>query len=385
MVVGGGPAGLATAIALVQSGRRVLVCEKRLFPVDKVCGEGIMPVGLHHLEQLGVRELIRDHAPFEGIHYYLQELEARGSFREGCGWGVRRTELSRALLEKARSLPGLTVLEKTGVKSLQRHSDGLKVGLAEGEVRARLVVGADGLNSSVRRWSGLQKEGARWFRWGASGHFDIAPWNSRVEVHWGESREAYVAPLSAHRIGVAFCWDRRRYPRVAGKQQLLESMLEAFPRLSERLRGRQASFRGLGPLQRRTRKVYAPGVALVGDAAGYLDAITGEGLSLAFGQALALARCVTEPLKNGLPLGPALRNYAVLHRQMVRPYYLVTTAVLWLTRSHRLARCVLPALAAEPDLFGLLLSANQGLVGVRPLLPGLIRLVGRVVGGIVAR
>ncbi|MCC5691560.1 hypothetical protein, partial [Klebsiella pneumoniae] len=142
-----------------------------------------------------------------------------------------------------------------------------------------MLVAADGLHSPLRRAAGLDVESAGPRRFGLRQHFRVAPWGARVEVHFAGGVEAYVTPAGAQRVGVAFLWEDGAVERVR-----FDALLARFPALAERLAGAapDSAPRGAGPLLRRVRGRVADRFALVGDAAGYVDAVTGEGLSLAF-------------------------------------------------------------------------------------------------------
>jgi flavin-dependent dehydrogenase len=210
-------------------------------------------------------------------------------------------------------------------------------------------------------------------------HLRIAPWSEYVEVHWKDGLEAYVTPCANELVGVAFLWDRARYPNVGGGDALFTSLLRAFPGLQVRLDGACTCdmVRAVGPLHRATNAPVADGVLLVGDAAGYLDAITGEGISLATAQALCLEQTVvpllqSQNMRETVPKARELMSYAQAHRDIVKPYYQVTQLVLFLSRHPRLAERVVKSLAQQPDMFQHMLSANMGLTPVRSI--GLFRI-----------
>jgi flavin-dependent dehydrogenase len=336
VIIGGGPAGLATAIYAAFQGLSAAVLERRRFPLDKPCGEGLMPGGVHLLGAMGAR-LERSH-PFEGIRYVDGNRVAEARFRDGHGLGVRRTELSRALHERAREL-GVEVREETRVEAVVQWRDGATVAFAEGSIDAKWVVVADGLGSLV---PGTPRGGLR--RYGFRRHYRLSPWSSFVEVHWGEGAEAYVTPVSEDEVGVAVLWHERA--------PSWEAMLSRFEQLDERLRGAEAisSIQGAGPFRRRPSRVTAGRIALVGDASGYVDAITGEGIAIAFECASELA----SSLKEG-----GLASYERAHRRVMRRYRGTTEVVLALAAFPWLRRGVVSALAGRSVLFESLLGFAQ--------------------------
>jgi len=373
LIVGGGPAGLAAAIVLARTGVRTLLCEKKVFPVDKACGEGIMPTGVAHLGHLGVTQHLaaEDIYPFVGVRYSTPTGQSTAAaFAEGPGWGIRRRVLSAALLRRAGELDCLEVRQETAAKAVGRTRDHIIIKVGNQTVRTRLLVGADGLNSAVRRWAGLQKRPSHFSllpsprRWGGRQHFHVMPWSDYVEVYWGKGIEAYVTPCSRRQVGVAFLWDPSRYGRIQGGPGFFDSLLDSFPRLRSRLNGADPADepRSIGPLYRPALSPIADGVLLIGDAAGYLDAITGEGISLALAQALALETIAPRLQQgSGLPDTLQLAAYAQAYRAIVRPYYQVTWLALLLSRHPALAQGVIGALSRQPELFRYLLSANMGL------------------------
>jgi flavin-dependent dehydrogenase len=368
LIVGAGPAGLSAGIVLAQHGLRTLVCEQQSFPVDKACGEGVMPTGLVHLERLGVKQHLAANAihPFVGIRYHSPRGRvAAARFAEGPGWGIRRTNLSAALLRRAHELDHLEVREAARVERIERAAQHISVQIGGERILTRLLIGADGLNSRVRRWAGLERRLRSHQRWGVRQHFAIAPWSEYVEVHWADGVEAYVTPCGDEQVGIAFLWDRTRFDAIRGGAALFASLMQSFPKLRVRLDGAPAcdTPRAIGPLHRSAASPVGDGVLLIGDAAGYLDAITGEGISLATAQALCLENTVVPILRSrdSLPGVRDLAPYARAYRSIVTPYYQMTRLVLCLSRHATLAEAMIGLLARPSGLFQSMLSANMGL------------------------
>ena len=368
LIAGGGPAGLATGIVLARAGLRTLICEKASFPVDKACGEGVMPTGWSYIQQLGADRFLDggNCTPIVGIRYVAPSGRvAAAPFAEGAGRGIRRAALSAALWRLARTLPTLRIEQQTPAEPLARSEGRVLVRAGRRRVSARLLVGADGRHSRVRRWAGHDGAPAHRPRWGVRRHFRLPPWNDTVDVHWSqEGVEAYVTPCGDQQVNVAFLWDKARCRRVRGGDQLFPSLLAAFPRLKARLNDAPplSAVRAAGPLEQPARLTVADNVLLIGDAAGYLDAITGEGISLALAAALSLEGTVAPLLRRKeTPLASDLAAYERRHQALYRPYHRLTTLALWLSRFPRLAEWSVRALAHEPDAFQSLLSANMGL------------------------
>lgn len=368
LVVGGGPAGMAAGIAFGRAGLRTLVCERGPLPADKPCGEGVMPTGLQYLERLGVSAYLNQNhtRPFTGVHYLSTAgVGASARFAEGPGQGIRRTELSRAFCERARKIDGLEVHPRTPVTLGACGPDGAEAWLDGRRVTARLIVGADGFRSEVRRWAGLQGVCPRRRRFAVQQHFRCQPWSEYVEVHWAEDAEVYVTPCGREEVGVAVLWAAEKKKSVGG-QRLMASMLSRFPRLSASLQGAEpsAEARAIGPMHQVARSPVSDGVALVGDASGYLDAITGEGISLALAQVQALYDSIGSRMlsNNSAPSARELQGYSRRISGMVRQHQRITRLVLFLSRNPRLAERAIRGLARQPELFRWLLSANMGAV-----------------------
>ncbi len=338
LVVGGGPAGLATAIRARQRGFEVRVVDRARPPVDKACGEGLMPDGVARLRQLGVDPQAWEHRSFRGIRYLDGQIVAEAVFPAEPGLGVRRTHLHRALAARAEAL-GAEIL--WGVRAETLHRRGVMT--SRGLLEADWVVAADGLHSRLRRWAGLAGRPARRPRFGIRRHYTVAPWSDHVEVHWAEGAEAYVTPVGPREVGVALLW--------SGGKARFDTLLDRFPSLRQRLASAPAASRdrGAGPLHQRVRGVERGRLALVGDAAGYLDAITGEGLALAFHQAFALV----EALERG-----DLGRYARACRRLRRLPDALTRLLLLAERHPRLRARAMRALAADPALFARLLALH---------------------------
>ncbi|MFH5821544.1 NAD(P)/FAD-dependent oxidoreductase [Georgenia sp. AZ-5] len=325
LVAGGGPAGLATALHAARVGLSVRVREPRDGVVDKACGEGLMPGAVARLARLGVDPAGR---ALRGIRYLAGPARAEALFPGPPGRGVRRTVLHDAL--RAAALDAGVVVERRAVRDVVQGADRVVV---DG-TPARYVVAADGLHSPVRRSLGLEAGTRGRQRYGLRRHVGVAPWTDLVEVHWSAHAEAYVTPVGPGEVGVAILTSVRRP---------YEEQLAAFPALRERLRGEATStVRGAGPLRQRTTRRVAGRVLLVGDAAGYVDALTGEGLSLALAQAEAAVAAV----RAGRP-----ERYEADWRRVVRRYRLLTEALLAAAAVPPARRALVPAARALPVLF----------------------------------
>ncbi|WP_274564638.1 NAD(P)/FAD-dependent oxidoreductase [Streptomyces spiramyceticus] len=333
LVAGGGPAGLATAIHAASAGMEAVVIEQRSTPVDKACGEGIMPGGVLALDALGIRVGGR---ALRGIRYVDGRYCAEAPFRDGSGLGVRRTELHAALARRAAELGVRVVTGRVG--DVRQSTDTVSAG----GLQARWLAAADGLHSPLRHSLGLDLPNRRPRRYGLRRHYRVDPWTEFVEVHWSPFGEAYVTPVGEGLVGVAVLSTMRRG---------YDAHLAHFPRLLQLLDGPTATpVRGAGPLRQRARRRTAGRVLLVGDAAGYTDALTGEGLALAMASAEAAVRC----LRSGRP-----QAYEGCWRRLSRRHRLLTEGLVRLSSHAAAARLVVPAAARLPSAFAAAVHALQ--------------------------
>ncbi|OBK01193.1 monooxygenase [Mycolicibacterium fortuitum] len=331
LVAGGGPAGLATAVHAARAGLEAVVVERRCGPIDKACGEGLMPHSVRQLQRLGARPEGRE---FRGIRYLDGRHTAEARFRDGAGYGVRRTVLHAALSQAASDAGVRVVHGEVGPVTQDSTS------VSAAGFRARYLAAADGLHSPIRRSLGLSGGEGRRRRWGIRRHFQIAPWSDCVEVYWGSDAEAYVTPVGENCVGVAILTSAR-----GG----FDERLAAFPLLAERIHGLEHGHdRAAGPLRQKVRHRSAGRVLLVGDAAGYVDALTGEGMGLAFGAAELLVRCVRADQPG---------DYDRQWRALTRRYRLLTAALLHGSGFGPVRACITPASAALPSVFARVVNA----------------------------
>jgi flavin-dependent dehydrogenase len=323
LIVGGGPGGLATALHARAKGLSVIVAEPREGPIDKACGEGLMPGGLAELAALGVDPA---GVPFRGITYSDGKRRAQACFRDGMGRGIRRTTLHAALAARAKEVDTEWVSAK--VVSVAQDADGVT---AAG-IRARYLVGADGLHSAVRRSVGIDSVVGSPRRVGLRKHFQVPVWSDFVEVHWSPFGEAYVTPVEPDLVGVAILSTNR-------------ADLSCFPWLEARLRGASSTKeRGCGPLRQVVSRRVAGRVLLVGDAAGYEDALTGEGMSLAVKQAAAAVAAIAADR-------PA--DYEKDWHRITRRYRLLTRGLVLATATRFGKQAIVAGAAAIPPAFAL--------------------------------
>ncbi|MFD5764779.1 NAD(P)/FAD-dependent oxidoreductase [Streptomyces sp. NPDC127049] len=334
IVVGGGPAGLATALYAARAGLDTVVAERRRAPVDKACGEGLMPGAVRALTALGLD--VPGH-PITGIRYAQGSRQVHAAFRHGPGLGVRRTDL-HDLLHRAVLAAGVPVLP---LRVGEVRQDPTGVALPGAGLRGRWLVAADGLHSPIRRSLGLGLASRGRPRFGLRRHYAVAPWSSYVEVHCEARGEAYVTPLGHRLVGVALLTDRRAS---------FDDQLERFPDLAARLPEERAAgaVRGAGPLRQKVRTRLHGRVLLVGDAAGYVDALTGEGISLA----LTGAEVLVDNVLRGTP-----DRYDGDWRRATRRHRLLTDVLVQVRQQPALAPLVVPAAERLPRVFTAVVNA----------------------------
>jgi flavin-dependent dehydrogenase len=362
LIVGGGPAGLAAAIALRQRGATVAVADSLQPPIDKACGEGLMPDSLRELALLGVELTVGDGAAFRGIRFVNQtsasaDQVATAQFpvsehaNSGIGIGLRRQTLHARLVARAQEA-GVVLRWLSPVQLLK----GDRVLVAGQDVNYGWLVGADGLHSRVRSWARLERGKVTSRRFGFRRHFLVNPdaaWSQYVEVHWSKNGQAYVTPTGPNEVCVVAV---TRDPHCR-----LDQLLTEMPALRDKLGSAMSGAisggassdreRGAVTATRRLARVATDRVALVGDASGSADAITGEGMGMAFRQALLLAEC--------LEAGD-LARYNRLHSETVKLPQTMARLMLLMDRSSAFRDRALGMLAAEPALFAQMLNVHLG-------------------------
>jgi flavin-dependent dehydrogenase len=326
-IVGGGPVGLVAAIEARLRGLTVVVIDPRDAAIDKACGEGLMPGALPILDRLGVEPI---GLPIMGITYLQGSRSVTHRFLGPPGRGVRRIQLSEALSARSDALG----VERVRAKVEHLEQSGTEVSV--GAVSARYLLACDGLHSSVAALAGLAaKPTRRRRRYGLRQHFAAEPWADTVEVYYGRSAEIYVTPIADRVVGIAVLGPRKTDFGAA---------IAEIPSLAARLSGAEtvSTLRGAGPFRTKTRARVAGRVLLVGDASGYVDAITGEGLRLGFAQAEAAVAAIAadDPTR-----------YEKDWLRITRDFRVTTTTLVGFATSP-LRRAIVPLAALLPGRFG---------------------------------
>jgi flavin-dependent dehydrogenase len=339
-VIGGGPAGLAAALAARRRGLDVTLADSSMPPIDKACGEGIMPDGLAAARSLGLDlDAAGGHA-FRGIRFRDGDSAVEAAFPNGHGLGMRRTALHRLMVNQAIDAG---VRLAWGVRVSGITTEGA---MADGRlVRSRWIAGADGGNSRVRSWAGLDACHHESRRFGFRRHYAVAPWSEYMEIHWGDGCQLYITPVAESEVCVVL---------ISSDQRLrLDDVLPGFPEVERRLSGAGPTNlqRGGVTASRRLKAVYRGNVALVGDSSGSVDAITGDGLCLLLQQSVALAAALEA---GDLPL------YQAEHRRIGRRPEWMANLMLLLDQHGGLRSRAIRALAGRPNLFAGMLAMHVG-------------------------
>lgn len=347
VIAGGGPVGLVVGIAARHLGLSALVIEQNRELPDKACGEGMMPGAVAVLARLGVD--LGGAIELRGVRFLDESATAMATFPEQGGRGLSRRALMQKLDARARNL-GVVILSGHTLRDFRYehrvlHAEVMSACSGRQVYRGRLLVAADGLRSQIRRRLGYDLPAPPRERFGLQRHFRCEPWSNWVDVYWHDQAEVYVTPVGPQEIGVAVL--------SHGRPRSHDAIMGLFPELSARLATatKKGRVRGAGPLEQRALGVLAPGVALVGDAAGYLDALSGEGLALGFRSAVALV----ERFAAG-----ELWRYPRDHSRIGSAYYATTHLMLALARRPRLRRAALQYLSSRPQLFSELLGIAAG-------------------------
>jgi len=354
-VVGGGPAGLAAAIAAARKGFSVVVADGSEPPIDKPCGEGMMPETQAALKQLGVELPAGIGWNFRGIRFVQDHREISAAFPSGTGIGIRRPVLHSLLIQAAERC-GVKLLWKTPAAGIETRG----VRLHDGVVSARWIIGADGAASRVRAWAELDEAVHRTQRMASRRHYRVPPWSDYLAIYWSRRAQAYVTPISAAEVCIVTIGDAREDVKF-------DRVLAELPALQEKLAGAELASRERGAVtvMHRLRRVARRNVALVGDASGGVDAITGEGVRLAFRQSAALAEAIH---------AGDLREYQLAHRELQRRPLRMGKLMVELGRRQGIRERVMRAMSDRRDLFEPMLAIHLGRSSLREIMAASVRL-----------
>ena len=391
IVVGGGPAGSSAAWHLARAGARVTVLDRARFPRDKPCAEYLSPEASRLLDAMGVLSACERAGASQLAGMAIRApggARAEGRFAAAHGFrgyrdrglALRRTVLDAILLNAARDA-GAEVVEGEQVTDVLRAADGAIAGVrtldgggAARERRAALVIGADGLRSVVARRLGLARfartprrlafvthwRGVREMRGFGEMHVERDGYCGLASVDDGLTNVAIVAPVRAARGAKG---------RAA---EFFDAWIAARPHLAPRFAGavREGEVRVTGPFAQRARRPWAPGAALVGDAADFFDPFTGEGIYAALRGGELLAPFALEAIGAASAAGArdALARYAHARRASFGGKWTLEHLVGLAVGSPALMNRAARALAARPDMADLLVGVTGDFVPPREVL-----------------
>jgi geranylgeranyl reductase family protein len=356
LIVGGGPAGSATAILLAKAGWRVLLLDRAAFPRDKPCGEFLTPETERIFRRLGVWERLRERGLIPVSHAILhapnrQEAVYTPAGEAQAGWTMRRTLLDATLLEQAKQ-HGVEVREGGAVRGLIQEG-GRAVGVAAGagECRARLVVGADGTHSLVARSLGLVRPFARLQRIALVSHWQGIPSSDAIEMRSNGSVVCGVGAQGNGRANLTLVVPQSAASQVAGRAEtyLTETVASHFPALAERLTAAECEprVRTVGCFGHITRQASGAGCLLVGDAATFIDPFTGEGVYFALRGAELAAQTAHEALSENDLSAARLAAYDRARAEL-KQRYLLCDVVQAVVRTPFLMNRVVSRMARTP-------------------------------------
>ena len=316
IIVGAGPGGCSAAISLARRGYEVLLAEKERFPRGKVCGDGIGPPALEVLDRLGLLPEVMQKSPWriDGVQISSpagQRVTASFSHLKGphpYGLVMPRREFDFLIFQQVRRFPNVHVLENWAVKDLILR-DGLAEGVRaesegeKGEFLGRILVGADGVYSTVRRKIFPRKKGPVIGAFGIRAYFQgVQGLSHHLEIHCPRSilpGYGWVIPTGENSANVGVGISSAQLPQK-DLRKLFQAFIEETPGVKERLRTARLvehSLQGApiplaGFWGRRSRR----NILLVGDAGSFADVLTGEGIYFA----LRSGECAAEAIHTAL-------------------------------------------------------------------------------------
>ena len=376
VVVGAGPSGATTALLLARRGHHVVLVDRARFPRDKACGEGVMPPGVAVLRRMGLYErvLATGARPLDGVTYQQRggdqqvhvPFPAPPGGGPAAGLGVRRTSFDAALVDAVRQERTSTVREAERVTGLLRDPSDAVIGVTTttGEIRARIVIAADGLHSQIRSWAGLTVPSRARVRYGLAGHWRVDTRDrDAVTVTLAGGHEWYEAPVGPDLLLVSILTSRSRPAMTARSYGHVARRSIPGIRNADLVSGPL----GAAHFHQRVRAVADGRVFLVGDASGYDDPTTGDGIAIGMLLAECLAGHTGEFLSGRIARETAATRYAADHADLVRDRRRLTRLALFLARSPALSRRAIVRATGDPRALSKLVGINCGYYTFRDL------------------
>jgi flavin-dependent dehydrogenase len=369
-VVGAGPAGAATALFAARRGHRVIVFDKQVFPRDKPCGEGLMPGGRPALRELGLEDAVVSEGapPLQGIQFGLAgqppvavPFPEHGG--EQAGLGIRRLSFDARLVDAFGHHSQIQFFPQSEVRDVRANADGTATVIAAaGEVRARFVAVADGLRSALRHRLGWTVGPRPPHRYGIVAHWTIdAPLDPWVRITFDRGLEVYEGPVAGNQRMVGLLCYQDRMREFGGRLEARYREVAHALRPGLRNADLVGSVTAVGPFWYRASTVAKRGVFLIGDAAGFTDPITGEGVAAGLRQARAFAAALESP--------DPQRAYRRAHRRLTTDPRRVAALFLRLSRTTGLVERALRSHERAPHTLMTLLGIGFGYWGFDRVTP----------------